>query len=183
MSRLKNTPLINFSGLISCAILGEIILKKFNTLEEYILAVLLPIMVIIVFLGTFGRYSGLFSMAWYEEAARYIMIWMVFIGIGAGAKKNAHFVVELIYMIMPAKLHKYIHFIVLSIVLFFNVTVMILSLRLVKGLYGMQQVSPSLGLPMWSVYSAIPIGCCLMAVRSLQYYIASLKQSAEGDVI
>ena len=65
----------------------------------------------------------------------------------------------------------------------FNVTVMILSLRLVKGLYGMQQVSPSLGLPMWSVYSAIPIGCCLMAARSLQYYIASLKQSAEGDVI
>ena len=61
-------------------------MKKFNTLEEYILAVLLPIMVIIVFLGTLEVF-GSFSMAWYEEAARYIMIWMVFIGIGAGAKK------------------------------------------------------------------------------------------------
>nr|WP_273702231.1 TRAP transporter small permease [Acetomicrobium sp.] len=139
-------------------------------------------MVIIVFLGTLGRYSGLYSMAWYEEAARYIMIWMVFIGIGAGAKKNAHFVVELIYMITPEKLHKYIRVIVLLIVLFFNATVGILSIRLVKGLFNMQQISPSLGLPMWAIYSAIPIGCCLMAVRSLQYYFATLKQSANGDV-
>ncbi|KRT36497.1 TRAP transporter small permease [Acetomicrobium hydrogeniformans] len=155
---------------------------KFDKLEENILSVLLPLMVIIVFLGTLGRYSGLYSMAWYEEAARYIMIWMVFIGIGAGAKKNAHFVVELIYMITPEKLHKYIRVIVLLIVLFFNATVAILSIRLVKGLFNMQQVSPSLGLPMWAIYSAIPIGCCLMAARSLQYYFGTLKQSTKGDV-
>jgi len=157
-------------------------LKQLDKLEENILAVLLPAMVIIVFLGTLGRYSGLYSMAWYEEAARYIMIWMVFIGIGAGAMKNAHFVVELVYMIMPAKLHKYIRFAVLLIVLFFNTTVAILSLRLVKGLYQMQQTSPSLGLPMWTVYLAIPVGCFLMAARTLQYYIGTLKQCGKGDV-
>lgn len=153
--------------------------RGYDKFEEHILAVLMPSMVLIVFLGTVGRYSGLFSMAWYEEAARYIMIWLVFIGIGAGAKKNAHFAVELLFMLTPSALHKYLRFLIVSIVVFFNGTVLLLSFRLLKGIYSMQQTSPSLGLPVWAIYSAIPVGCVLMGWRTIQHYLATLARRAD----
>lgn len=153
-------------------------MKKFiDHLEEHILAILMPIMVLIVFAGTVGRYSGWFSLAWYEEAARYIMIWLVFIGIGAAAKKNAHFAVEVIFMIFPKRLHKAIRSIIVLIVAFFCGTVCFLSFGFLQRLYAMRQISPSLGIPIWLIYSAIPIGCLLMSLRTLQCYWRTVLSS------
>ena len=44
--------------------------KLVDRFEEYVLTVLMPVMVLIVFAGTVGRYSGWFSLAWYEEATQ-----------------------------------------------------------------------------------------------------------------
>lgn len=153
--------------------------------EEHVLAVLMPMMVLIVFAGTVGRYSGWFSLAWYEEAARYVMIWLVFIGIAAAAKKNAHFAVEVIFMIAPKAFHKAIRGLIVLLVAFFCGTVCFLSFGYLQRLYSMHQVSPSLEIPIWTMYSAIPAGCLLMLLRTLQYYwrssLSSTPLRAEGS--
>lgn len=154
-------------------------MKKFvEHFEEHVLTVLMPVMVLIVFVGTVGRYSGWFSLAWYEEAARYVMIWLVFIGIGAAAKKNVHFAVEVIFMVTPKAFHKLIKGVIVLLVAFFCGTVCLLSLGYLQRLYSMRQVSPSLGIPIWTMYSAIPVGCLFMMLRTVQYYWrSSLSQT------
>ena len=139
------------------------------------LAVFMPLMCLIVFTNTVGRYTGLLSLPWAEEAARYLMIWMVFLGIAVAAKKNSHFAVEVLFLITPKVIHKFARMFILVMVVFFNLVVSGLAVKFVMNLHKMGQVSPSLAIPMWIMYSAIPLGCFLMAVRSIQYYAKNFQ--------
>lgn len=144
--------------------------RVLNNLEEYLIAVFLPAMCLIVFVNTVGRYTGALSIPWAEEAARYLMIWLVFLGIAAAAKHNSHFAVEVLFLLTPKGFHKYARYLISVVVILFCLTVSMLAFKFVGNLHRMGQVSPSLGIPMWLMYSSIPIGCSLMAVRTLQCY-------------
>ncbi len=151
--------------------------KVIDNFEEFFLAVFLLAMVIIVFVNTVGRYTGWFSIDWAEESARYMMIWLVFLGISAAAKKNAHFAVGAIFMVTPVKVHIPIRAFILIMVLVFTVTATALGFKYSTNLYNMGQTSPALSIPMWVMYGAIPVGCCLMAIRSIQYFVDQLIES------
>jgi len=155
--------------------------KIFNNLEEFLIAIFLPLMCLIVFVNTVGRYTGLLSIPWAEEAARYLMIWSVFLGIAAAAKKNSHFAVEVLFLLTPKGFHKFIRTFIMIMVVFFNVTVSVLAIQFVMRLQKIKQVSPSLGIPMWVMYSAIPIGCFLMAVRTIQYFVNNFRATWDPE--
>lgn len=142
--------------------------------EEMLIAVLLPLMVVTIFVGTFGRYSGWFLLPWAEELARYLMIWVVFLGIGTGAKRNAHFVVEILQLILPKSVHKYLRIFTTLFVTFFMGVLIVCAYQLISRVYNMGQISPSMHIPMWTIYIAIPVGCFLMAVRTIQYCVKEL---------
>ena len=139
-----------------------------NNFEEILIAVMLPLMVVVIFVGTAGRYSKLFLLPWAEELARYLMIWVVFLGIGAGAKRNAHFVVEVLMLILPKSLKKCLRVFTTLFIVAFMAALIYYSRTLISRIMGMQQVSPSMHIPIWTIYLAIPVGCALMAVRTLQ---------------
>ena len=153
-------------------------LKLLDRLEEYLLAVMLPSMVVIVFLGTMGRYTGLLSWPWYEEAARYLMVWMVFLGAAVAAKQNSHFAVEILFLLTPARFHKYLRLIILIGVVFFTALVTGLAVKFVGRLQAMGQTSPALELPVWAIYSAIPVGLALMCLRAIQHYVHDVRTKA-----
>lgn len=155
--------------------------KIIDNFEEFFLAILLPCMCIIVFVNTVGRYTGTFSIDWAEESARYMMIWLVFLGISAAAKKNAHFAVGVLFMVTPIKAHIPIRCFILVMVLIFTVSATVLGIQYSQRLMSMGQISPALSVPMWVMYGAIPVGCGLMAVRSIQYFIQQVKDSRRPD--
>lgn len=156
--------------------------KVIDNFEEIFLAILLPCMCIIVFANTVGRYTGLFALDWADESARYMMIWLVFLGISAAAKKNAHFAVGVIFLVTPRKLHIPIRFFILALVLIFTVTATILGFQYALRLYTMGQISPALAIPMWVMYGTIPVGCCLMTIRSVQHFIQESRRDPDiGD--
>ena len=151
-------------------------MRKFiDNFEECLLAVLMPVMCLMVFTNTVGRYTGLISIPWAEEAGRYMMIWMVFIGVAAAAKRNAHFSVQLIFLITPKRLHRYFNLVIMIVVALFCLFVGYLASKFVGNLHRMVQASPSLALPMWTVYLALPVGLLLMALRTIQYYARNFK--------
>lgn len=147
--------------------------------EESAITVLLPLMVVTIFVATFGRYSGWFLLPWAEELARYLMIWVVFLGIGAGAKRNSHFVVEVLQILLPESCHKFLRVFTTLFVTFFMGVLIYCSFQLINRVMSMGQVSPSLHIPIWTVYIAIPIGCLLMAFRTIQYCVKDLAGAAK----
>jgi len=149
--------------------------KIFANFEEYLLAVILPLMCLIVFANTVGRYTQLFSLSWSDEAARYLMIWMTFLGISAAAKNNAHFQVGLAFMAVPARFHQAIRWLILALTLVFCGTIAVLGVQYALRLREMGQITPALNLPMWFMYGSIPLGVMLMAGRSIQFFRSQLQ--------
>jgi hypothetical protein len=78
-----------------------------DNIEEYILLVLFPLMVIVVFVATCVRYLTVMSLPWAEEVARYSMVWIAYIGASLGIKRNAHLGVEAVLLLLPQGTRKY----------------------------------------------------------------------------
>lgn len=151
----------------------------FDNFEENTITVLLPIMCLLVFASTFFRYTKLLSIPWAEELARYLMVWIVFLGVGTAAKKSSHFAVEVFVKLWPAGVQRGFTIVRFVIVTAFCLLVIKLSITIAKMQMMMGQSSPALHLPMWIPYAAIPIGCVLMIIRSSQQIYADLFKTNE----
>ena len=136
-------------------------------------------MVIVVFMSTFFRYTQLLVVPWAEELSRYLMVWIVFIGIGAGAKTNSHFTVDNFVTAMPRSTHKFFFILRTTIIVGFSLFMLINAGNLISKLQIMGQTTPALMWPVWAVYSAIPAGMILMILRTLQFAYKELKKKEE----
>ena len=155
------------------------VLDFLDNFEERAITAILPLMVFVVFMATFFRFTKLMIIPWSEELARYLMVWIVFLGIGVGAKNNAHFTVDNFVNALPKSTHKATFILRTIIIVGFCAFMTYVSVGLISRLALMGQKTPALQLPTWAIYSAIPVGLSLMVVRSLQYAIRKLKSDEE----
>ena len=151
------------------------LLKHLNRFEEYLLAFLLPVMCITIFISTFVRFTNIMIIPWAEELARYCMIWIVFLGVGAAAKKGEHFCVTALTIILPPGVQKSISVIRMILMAGFTLFVSRYCLVILQSQMMMGQTTPSLKWPMWTMYTAIFIGCALMLVRYIWHGIQELR--------
>ena len=139
-----------------------------DNIEEYILLVLFPLMVIVVFVATCVRYLTVMSLPWAEEVARYSMVWIAYIGASLGIKRNAHLGVEAVLLRLPQGTRKYFDYLRYLIIILFNVLIAYYTFQIIQSQISTEQVSPSLRIPMWFAYGAVPVGAVLMAWRCIQ---------------
>jgi C4-dicarboxylate transporter DctQ subunit len=154
-----------------------VLLRVFNRIEEYILIVLFPLMVVTVFVATCIRYLTTFSIPWAEELARYSMVWIGYIGASLGIKRNAHLGVEVLVMFAPKRAKAFFEYLRIAIIILFNILVAYYTFQIIQSQIATEQVSPALRIPIWFAYGAIPVGMLLMTVRCLQ----SLKGIGKDD--
>lgn len=152
-------------------------------IEEVFLVAMLVLMMLVTFIAAFGRYSGLFGFKWSEEFVRYCMVWMVFIGVIAAARRGGHFAVEALDIILPAAVVRV--FIVLRtlLVIAFNTYAAYLGCGLIQKQMGTGQITPSLRWPYWVMYLSIPIGLGLMAVRYTAHSVTLLRKKDLKETI
>jgi len=107
---------------------------------------------------------------WSEELARFLLIWMVFLGIGVGVKNDAHFSMDILPPLLGRRWG--------AILRLFNDLCMgvILVLLVLAGLrfswFGMFQNSPNLEILMVWIFISIPIG----GILSLTYLVERMQQ-------
>jgi C4-dicarboxylate transporter DctQ subunit len=122
-------------------------------------------MCIAICIATFLRFTNLFVITWAEELTRYCMVWLTYFGIGAAAKRGEHFCVTTFAELLPPAVQKVLNVVRMLLMITFAVFVARYGIVILKNQINMGQVSPSLKLPMWLVYSVIPIGCTIMTIR------------------
>ncbi|MFA0175895.1 TRAP transporter small permease [Vibrio lentus] len=147
-----------------------------NWLDKYfentIAVILLVIMTAAIFLQVVSRTFD-YSIAWTEELARYCFIWLVYIGISFAVAKKSHIKIEAIAMLIDEKEKKYLSLFSDFVFLAFSVVILFKSTQMVANLYYLGQTSPALGLPMWIVYLAGPIGFALTSIRLIQQMVST----------
>ena len=151
----------------------ERISRSVNHWVEYVLFGLGFAMSVVVAVQVFFRYALNHSLFWSEELARYLLVWLTFLGASVAYRRNIHPGIDIVYARMPASIQRtisiFIHFI--SAVLF---GVMIF--------YGIQfsyfvrlQISPALYLPKWIVFSIIPLSGIIFMIHGVTFLIDEIK--------
>ncbi len=149
----------------------------FDHFEEYALLLLFPLMVMVVFMATLARYFNLFPMFWGEEVARYIMVYMAYIGAGLAMKNGAHVGVSFVVdSIKNPTIRQICDGLRLAIVLFFCGIIIYYIVQIITSPIFKIQTTPALFIPMWIPYTAVPLGMILISIRVIQaFWKASLS--------
>ena len=130
-------------------------------------------MSIIVAVQVFCRYALNHSLFWSEELARYLLVWLTFLGASVAYRRGIHPGIDLVHVHMPASLQRisaiFIH--VISMVLF---GVMIFFG--VKFSYFVRlQISPALYLPKWIIFSIIPVSGLIFMVHGVTFLLGEIQ--------
>lgn len=119
-------------------------------------------MIIVVFLQVIFRFIFNDPLSWSEELARYLFVWITFLGAAICAREKGHIGMDFVVNKFPSKMRKAIEKIGLLLMVLISVAIMLTSIETVMLNFG--QKSPALRLNMGVVYSAIPIGFTYTAV-------------------
>ncbi|MEW6672858.1 MAG: TRAP transporter small permease [Thermodesulfobacteriota bacterium] len=148
-----------------------------SVIERCLFAVGLS-MAAIVAVEVFSRYVLNHSLFWSEELARYLLVWLTFLGASVAYHRRAHPGIDTVTLLLPDNLKKKA-----------AICVHLVSLALfgVMIVYGCQfayfvrlQISPALYLPKWIIYSIVPFSGGILVLHGMAFLANDFKGTA-GD--
>lgn len=139
-------------------------------IEEVLLVIFSSVMVGVIFIQVIARQLDN-SLSWSEELARYCFIWLVYIGISYGVKKQRHVKVDVLLLLLKQKGQIILNIIANLFFMAFAVFVVIYGYDIANQLLQFGQKSPANQIPMGLVYMATPIGMGLTIIRLIQNLI------------
>lgn len=150
------------------------LIKKIEGFYKIILLVLTLAMFIIVGTNVFSRYVLNNSLGWADELARFIFIWVSFLGAVLAYAHNEHIGLDFIIDKLPSEKIKLAFrlisdlgiLLVLSFLAYYGWTVAIAATN----------VSPALYIPMKIIYMVIPVSAVLMVLINISKFIQHAAQ-------
>lgn len=149
--------------------------------EEIILFIMMAIMVIVIFLQVIMRYAFNNSLSWSEELGRYIFIWLSWLGVSIGARYGQHIKIEMLTKRLPFKSMQAMNIISELVVLAICFVLVYYGILLVNQLISFNAMSAPLHISQAWGYAAVPVGCGLMMIRSIQAIWSSVKKLRFGE--
>jgi TRAP-type C4-dicarboxylate transport system permease small subunit len=142
------------------------ILSRFITVLEWWAMLLLVLMVVLVCLGVFFRYVLSASLAWYDEFASYLLVWLTFFGAVAASYHNRHIQFGTVVERFTANTRRKIAIVAELFILGFNVVLFYYGWLLMQKMGDETAVSLAWVKMGW-IYSALPITGGIMSLISL----------------
>ena len=122
---------------------------------------------LIVSTSIFFRYVLNDSITWSEEIAKYLMVWMVFVGAPVAMVQSRHIAIEMFPNLFRPRIRALI-FLIINLLI-----VLTMAFWTYRGFTytvgGMSQVMSSFDkIPLGVVFASIPFGSCIMMIISFQ---------------
>ena len=157
-------------------IMDDVIKNKFQPLE-ITLCILLIAIVIITFIQVLFRYVFQLSLAWTEELARFVFLWLASLSIAYAFKLKSHFALTFLIDRMNMEYKRILYFIVNGVMLTFLIIFVWTATE--YNVSVISQIGPSTGLSMFVPYSSLIIGGLLMIYYILQDVLKNIKNRSE----
>ena len=127
----------------------------------------------------FCRYALNHSLFWSEEVARFLLVWLTFLGAAVVYRRGGHASVDLLRDRLGPRPRR---------VLKISAHLLSLAFFLVMIVYGWQfahfvrlQVTASLYLPKWIPHAIIPLSGAIMALHALNLFWSELRAVPGGE--
>jgi TRAP-type C4-dicarboxylate transport system permease small subunit len=132
---------------------------------KFLVVVLSIALVVIVFANVISRYFLNFALAWSDEAARFLFIWVSFLGAVLANAKNEHMKLDILVQKVPEKVGK-------VILLISNIIILIILGVLFKGgitiaVQNYSWLTPALEISYGLVYSIAPFCILILVIQTL----------------
>ena len=152
------------------------ILKGLRCAEIGIAAFLFSAALVVLTLNViFRRIPWLPTIDWAEEFMRYCSIWITFLGMALCAERDLHVGVDIVYQLSATKVRKVLKIIcMLAAVVFCAIFTYACFSYVMMAMKNMQR-SPVMQVPLWIVYSALPIGAALTTLQYALKLVESIK--------
>lgn len=136
-----------------------------NKVIKVLTILCLSVVTILVPIEVFLRY--LFGKSLYitEEFTRYLMVWVVFLASSLAIREDAHISIGILVNRFRGRSRAWFNLVAHGLLIFFLVFLMIEGIIILP--YQIDQIIPSLEIPIFWFYLAIPVGCALMILNLL----------------
>jgi TRAP-type C4-dicarboxylate transport system permease small subunit len=138
--------------------------RELNRAAEGAMAALLAAMTLLVGAQIAGRFLFDYSLFWSDELARFLLIWIAFLGMSIGVRRGAHPGMDSLTRALPPRCRRAVAFVALAGCLLFFL--MMVGHGTLLALRTWAQRSPSLGLRMGIPYLAVPVAGLLMLLHT-----------------
>ena len=142
------------------------VLDVMDKILTAIIAVLLAAIIVLVLIQVAARNMKM-STPWTEEIAKYLLIWLTFLGAPVVFRRNEHLMVDLLYVRYSPKVRWISRLIFDVFIIAFMVYLTIFGYELCVHPSTLKFVSPASGLPRVYIYAALPLGSALMLIYVL----------------
>ena len=149
------------------------LLRALSQLVEGLLLVMMVLLSLDVFLGVFSRYVIGRTFTWYDEIARLLFVWIVFLGAAVGVRRTAHFRLHLLVDRLPAGGRRVAQVVGVVVLIGFGLLLIQQGWKLVE--LGQFQRTPVMGLSKQYVYASVPAGGALIILYSLPHLWRALR--------
>lgn len=158
-------------------------MKKKDTFEEILGGILMALIFLCATFQVLNRFMLHLSAPWTEELCRYAFIWIAFLGIANGVKRGTHLNVDLIDGVLPKKAKAVLDVVLDAAFLLLMGYMLKISVDYLTRVARFGTLSVGLKIPMWIVYSILPLFTILTMVRLVEKYVRKLKnrKSEEGE--
>jgi TRAP-type C4-dicarboxylate transport system permease small subunit len=127
---------------------------------------------LIVCAGVYWRYVLNDSLSWSEESAKFLMVWMVFVGAPIALAQGGHAAIDALQAALPPRLRQALFSLVYLLILFFLVVLVYQGSQYAWN--ARIQATPTTGISMLYIYACLPVGGAVMLLISLELFLKSL---------
>ncbi len=159
-------------------------LKKVNRwmhcIEEIIISYGVILIAVVLIANVIARTVFLNSLKPAEEIGQLLMIMVTFIGVSYAARLGRHIQMTAIFDLVPVNIKRIILYITSIVTSVFLFLLGFLGIQYVQRVMMSGRVTPALEMPMWIMYTFVPLG---FFMAGFQYLIILLLNIIETDTL
>jgi TRAP-type transport system small permease protein len=144
-----------------------------------IIGLMVAVMSLVIIYHVFSRFLVGPSPAWSEALARYLMIYLVFMGAAIALRHQRLIAIQALSQSLSERPRRVLGVAVLVVCLVFFVLLLYQGVLITQQVSG--QSSASLGVSMAVPYAAIPVGAALMILNTVAVILETLAGGGEGE--
>lgn len=152
-----------------------------DSLEEFLMAVSLILMMLIMGIQVFSRYALGASLSWSEELTRYIFVWAGFLSVSYCTKKCVFIKIEQFVAMFPRRGKAVFKLVNHTFELIFFFYLMPFAVQYLISAVESGQVSPACRIPMYYIQAAPLFSFLLTALRIIQRWYIELQVLRTGQ--
>ncbi|WP_078392942.1 TRAP transporter small permease [Shouchella patagoniensis] len=157
------------------------IIDSLNNGIKYLVSIMLVILALLVVLQVTTRFVINVPLSWTEEIARYLMIYIVFLGSGLAMRYNQHIAIDFLLDVIKQKNKERLQKMILWISALFCLLLVYYGSQLTYMV--VDQSTPTLQYSMAWAYAAIPLGALVMLANIIALLISPSNGNKHIDRI